>query len=518
MANSTYNNGGDRYGSTPILTRPGSQLTLYGSSTDLRHHHNSFNYSLDRKSLSSASSPPLGMASLSSLPQKLHAYDSMESVRHCKSPASTSSRNNSHCSLSTKNKSSSFRMISNAESNSSLLDLTPSPSDSGVAELEAALRERDSELVYLRQTMEHNEQAIIRVYQEKERAWERDKRRLKAVHENRLRTSAQKALKLEQMLMMQTYQLQQEKKRLREEADRAARETTDLRQEVNLLRGRLEETEWGLCQKTGEMSLLKAQLKDSQGEQTSKGHELIQLRNQIRDLKIELDRRESEMSHLVKDAEKREKELESLKSEKQRLSEELSKSQNKKRADTSETEGLKEEVATLRREIVDVCQVLKEEQDDRVKLTEELDKLRKELEVERSKTLQAARRKPLEKSLGGEKEVDRLKQEKGSKSDPPVENLKELNSELHRLKDQLLSERTDFEQERITWAQEKEKVLRYQRQLQVNYVQMFRRTRTLEAEVESLTMELELENKSKGFRNTKKMSVPAVEMGTVVEL
>ena len=145
-----------------------------------------------------------------------------------------------------------------------MLDLTPSPSDSGVAELETALRERDSELVYLRQTMEHNEQAIIRVYQEKERAWERDKRRLKAVHENRLRTSAQKVLKLEQMLMMQTYQLQQEKKRLREEADRAARETTDLRQEVDLLRGRLEETEWGLCHKTGEMSLLKAQLKDSQ--------------------------------------------------------------------------------------------------------------------------------------------------------------------------------------------------------------------------------------------------------------
>lgn len=154
-------------------------------------------------------------------------------------------------------------MISNEDS-SSFSDLPPLPSDWGVAELEAALRERDSELVYLRQTMEHNEQAIIRVYQEKERAWERDKRRLKAVHENRLRTSAQKVLKLEQILMMQTYQLQQEKKKLREEADRTARETTDLRQEVDLLRGRLEETEWELCQKTGEMSLLKAQLKDSQ--------------------------------------------------------------------------------------------------------------------------------------------------------------------------------------------------------------------------------------------------------------
>jgi chromosome segregation ATPase len=59
-------------------------------------------------------------------------------------------------------------------------------------------------------------------------------------------------------------QLQQDKKRLREEAERATREVGELRQEVDLLRGRLEETEWGLCQKTGELSLLKAQLKDSQ--------------------------------------------------------------------------------------------------------------------------------------------------------------------------------------------------------------------------------------------------------------
>jgi len=59
-------------------------------------------------------------------------------------------------------------------------------------------------------------------------------------------------------------QLQQDKKRLCEEAERASLEACELRQEVELLRGRLEETEWGLCQKTGELSLLKAQLKDSQ--------------------------------------------------------------------------------------------------------------------------------------------------------------------------------------------------------------------------------------------------------------
>ena len=101
---------GERYGSTPILTRPGSRLTLYGSeymvfavakcsacfflvvgTNDLRQPSSSSNYSLDRKLRSScpsaSSSPPLAMSSLTSLPHKLVNYDSLESVR--KSPVST---------------------------------------------------------------------------------------------------------------------------------------------------------------------------------------------------------------------------------------------------------------------------------------------------------------------------------------------------------------------------------------------------------------------------------------------
>lgn len=133
-----------------------------------------------------------------------------------------------------------------------------------MSELEAALRDRDSELAYLRQTMEHNEQVIFHVYQEKERVWERELRKMKSLHETRLRASTQRALKLEQMLMMQTYQLQQDKKRLTAETENANMQSEKLRQEIDLLRGRLEETEWGLCQKTGEISLLKSQLKELQ--------------------------------------------------------------------------------------------------------------------------------------------------------------------------------------------------------------------------------------------------------------
>lgn len=143
-----------------------------------------------------------------------------------------------------------------------------------MSELEAALRDRDSELAYLRQTMEHNEQVIFHVYQEKERVWERELRKMKSLHESRLKASAQRALKLEQMLMMQTYQLQQDKKRLTAETEKANLQGERLKQEVETLKGRLEETEWGLCQKTGEISLLKSQLKELQVKKKFNGFTL----------------------------------------------------------------------------------------------------------------------------------------------------------------------------------------------------------------------------------------------------
>lgn len=66
------------------------------------------------------------------------------------------------------------------------------------------------------------------------------------------------------MLMMQTYQLQQEKKRLSTELQRSNLQNDRLKEEVAHLSSRLEDTEWGLCQKTGELSLLKTQIKESQ--------------------------------------------------------------------------------------------------------------------------------------------------------------------------------------------------------------------------------------------------------------
>ncbi|RZF33865.1 hypothetical protein LSTR_LSTR009889 [Laodelphax striatellus] len=391
----------ERYGSTPILARPGSHLTLYGSSNDLRHTHgsSSSNYSLDRKMRST--SPSLAMSSLPLTAGLglMAGYDSMDSVHK----STTSSRNGGHLS----------RMLA-SEGSGSLVDLTPSPSESGVmAELEAALRERDSEVAYLRQTMEHNEQVIFRVYQEKEKAWEREMRRIKALHENRLRTVSQKTHKLEQMLMMQTYQLQQDKKRLREEGERAEREGGELRQEVELLRVRLEETEWGLCQKSGELALLKSQLKETQ-----------------RDLEIS-----------------------TLKSE---IAE-----------NTRHNQQLKEEHAMETDELKGV-----------------IDKLEAKL-------------KSANVPEGEEDDVRSVVDEKVSET--------ENCDAVKKLKKELAEERLEWERERVRWSQEKEKVLSYQRQLQLNYVHMYRHSRNLQAELESLSLELELDPKT---RRKKQISLP----------
>lgn len=84
--------------------------------------------------------------------------------------------------------------------------------------------------------------------------------------------------------------------------------------------------------------------------------------------------------------------------------------------------------------------------------------------------------------------------------------------EVDELRKDFEAKTKDFEKERKIWAQEKEKVLRYQRQLQMNYVQMYRRTRALEAEVESLTIELELD------KTGLKTKLPSADLTQTIEL
>lgn len=58
-----------------------------------------------------------------------------------------------------------------------------------------------------------------------------------------------------------------------------------------------------------------------------------------------------------------------------------------------------------------------------------------------------------------------------------------------------------FEEERRIWQEEKDKVIRYQKQLQQNYVQMYRRNRELEQLLQELSQELESREEDEGSGN-----------------
>ncbi len=78
------------------------------------------------------------------------------------------------------------------------------------------------------------------------------------------------------------------------------------------------------------------------------------------------------------------------------------------------------------------------------------------------------------------------------------EELKASKQQVERLKAELAYDRqrssdhaSAFQSERKSWEEEKDKVIRYQNQLQQNYVQMYKRNRDLERSLRQLSLELE---------------------------
>jgi hypothetical protein len=253
---------------------------------------------------------------------------------------------------------------------------------------------------------------------------------------------------------------------------------------------------------------------------------LLQLRGHTRDLKAELERKEAEMGMLRQEMKERDEEIGSL----QRLTAGLEESNlaNMRRQADSDAEVLRleSEISRLK------DQLLEESSTNKLKLESkelEVGKLRSDmLQLEKNLKVTQAVVKCSHETCNSStqqpgNEMHQVNTEfkesrEGNKQDNRLTNGDIcLSNEVDRVREELSQERNKFEQERVTWAQEKEKVLRYQRQLQLNYVQMFRRTRTLEAEVESLTLELELETKT-GRATTGTKQLPAIDMAHTIEL
>ncbi|XP_027763654.1 leucine zipper putative tumor suppressor 2 [Empidonax traillii] len=321
-----------------------------------------------------------------------------------------------------------------------------------VRELEEKLREREAELRLLRDSLDENEVAICQVYEEKQRRCEQELEGLRQRCVAQARQAAHAAQRGQQVLQLQVLQLQQEKKQLQEdlaqllqERELLERRCASFQRERTELAPRLEETKWEVCQKSGEISLLKQQLKEAQAELAQRGAELLGLRAQLREARAQLQ------------------------------------------AGERRAQGL-QEAARLKALELEVC-------------ANELQRRKSEADLFRAK---AGR---LEQEVVGLREATRGRcpppgegcPPPGEGCPPPSEEPRGsagLRRQLERLRAEVALERRRgqeqrdaFEQERGTWQGEKERVIRYQKQLQYNYIQMYRRNRRLEQRLQHLRLQ-----------------------------
>ncbi|XP_061856853.1 leucine zipper putative tumor suppressor 2 [Colius striatus] len=323
-----------------------------------------------------------------------------------------------------------------------------------VRELEDKLREREAELQLLRDSLDENEVAICQVYEEKQRRCEQELEGLRQRCAAQARQAAQAAQRGQQVLQLQVLQLQQDKQQLQEDLAQLLQERELLEQrcasfqrERTELAPRLEETKWEVCQKSGEISLLKQQLKEAQAELAQRGSELLGLRAQLREARAQLQAGERRAQGLQEAARLKALELEVCANELQR---------RKSEADLFRAKAgrLEQEVAGLR-------------------------------EAARGRCHQAGPdRGPQGGPEGGPQATEEAHGGAGLR-----QQLERLRAEVAVERRRGQEQRDAFEQERGTWQGEKERVIRYQKQLQYSYIQMYRRNRRLEQRLQQLRLQ-----------------------------
>ncbi|XP_033835848.1 leucine zipper putative tumor suppressor 2a [Periophthalmus magnuspinnatus] len=348
-----------------------------------------------------------------------------------------------------------------------------------VRELEDKLRERDLELQQLRENLDENEAAICQVYEEKQRRCEREMEELRQSCASKMKQTSQKAQRAQQVLQLQVFQLQQEKKKLQEDfstllQDRETleRRCATIQREQTQLGPRLEETKWEVCQKSGEISLLKQQLKEIQSELSQKAGDIVTLKAQLREARSELQSSQARTHETQAALRTRALELEVCENELQRRK--------------SEAELLREKVGRLEEES-------KRKREALVNHSAPNGNGKGQSQRVRGGPSPSVYRDGEEGHMVWGGESDEAKAHRQS-----VEAVLGLRQQVERLKAELMYERrtseeqvSRFEDERRVWQEEKEKVIRYQKQLQQNYIQMYRRNRDLERAMRELSLELE---------------------------
>lgn len=349
---------------------------------------------------------------------------------------------------------------------------SPITTDESLIEcLEQRLLERETELQELQVSFEEKEADTCQLFEERQRYCAEEMEGLKQRCSTKLRQVSQMAAKTQQTLQLQVSQLQAEKEKLQEDVSKLTRENEliELRlkayeAESTQLAPTLEETQWEVCQKTGEISLLKQQLRDCQ---VDVGHKL----NEIVSLRASLKERTAKMEILEKQNKNHEDSLHSRTIELEVCQNELQRKKN-------EADFLREKVGKLEKDIQGMKQDLVTAKEQRLQHSLQCgaQSLSKALEMQGSQSTDQRQDEENSEHTSTEslqREVDRLREE-----------LREEKKAQERLA-------SNFEQERRTWNREKDRVIKYQKQLQINYLQMHRKNQDLERILRELTAELE---------------------------
>uniref|UniRef100_A0AAY5F3H7 Leucine zipper tumor suppressor 3 n=1 Tax=Electrophorus electricus TaxID=8005 RepID=A0AAY5F3H7_ELEEL len=324
----------------------------------------------------------------------------------------------------------------------------PSPSsDDVIQDLEDRLWEKEQEVLHMRRNLDQSEAAIAQVFDEKQRVWEHEMEELRQNYAGRLQQVSRRAQRSQQALQAQVARLQQDKGRLQEEIgallaqrDKLERMCLDYRKEQADLLPRLEETKWEVCQKAGEISLLKQQLRDSQNEVTQRAGDMVALRSRLKELNAQLRQREEAMLGL-KDS-------------------------------YSSKSLLRDRLVVFEAEVLGLKRAL----------------------GELSYAGERATGGPggCSGSGGGGSLPLQSDEAKAQRREAG-----ELQQQLERLQGELRLERQQrelqaltFAQERHTWQDEKQRVLKYQARLQLSYVETLQRNQALEERVGQLGAKL----------------------------
>ncbi|TRY65588.1 hypothetical protein DNTS_015197 [Danionella cerebrum] len=348
--------------------------------------------------------------------------------------------------------------------------------DSLIQQLEQKLLERESELADLQISLEEKESDTCQLFEEKQRYCAEEMKGLKQQCSTKLRQVSQRALKAQKLLQLQVMQLQQDKERLQEQVEQLSSDRNAAENQLRIYESQktliptLEETQWEVCQKSGEISLLKQQLRDSQADAGNKLSEIVSLKSILKESRCKMQELERKIKECEEDIHQRNVEVEVSKNEFQRKKNEADLLREKVNKLEADIKGLKQDIDIAKEEHLQITAMKAKIEEQQLQLQQTHVKA----EISKSQDVEDATKTQSHTDMNAlQWEVERLRTE-----------VKEEKQKKHKMM-------STFQQERQTWVKEKDKVIRYQKQLQYNYLQMYRKNIDLEKILKELTAEMD---------------------------